>query len=63
MYMHKPVSVLENETQTDHQIPVRISDLVLISKKKNTCHIVDFVVPVDHSVKIKGSEKNTWFLP
>ena len=28
-------------------------DLVLINKKKRTCHLVDFVVPVEHRVKIK----------
>ena len=41
--MHKPESVLENETfkilwdfeiQTDHLIPTRKSDLVIINKKK-----------------------------
>ena len=56
-YMHKPESVLENEThnilwdfevQTDPLILARRPDLVLIDKRKRTCHIVDFVVPDDH---------------
>ena len=42
-YMNKPESVLENETekilvdfeiQTDHQIPARQLDLVIVKKKK-----------------------------
>ena len=37
--------------QTDHQILIRRLDLVLI--KKRTYHLVDFAVPVDHSVKMK----------
>ena len=65
-YMHKPESVLENEThkilwdyeiQTDHLIPARRPDLVLINKKKRTCQLVDFAVPADHRVKLKESEK------
>ena len=30
---------------------------MLINKKKITCHLVDFVVPADHRVKMKESEK------
>ena len=57
-YMHNPTSVQENEThkllwdfdfQTDHLISVRSPDLIIINKKKRTCKIVDFAVPVDHS--------------
>ena len=60
--MHKPESVLENEThkilwdfeiQTDHLITARRPDLVLINKKKRTCHFVDFAVPADHRVRLK----------
>ena len=40
----------------DHPIPIRRPDIV-IKKKKKTFHQVDFDVPVDHRVKIKGSEK------
>ena len=52
--MHKLKPVLENvthkilwdfEVQTDHIIPTRRSDLVLIDKKKRTSHLVDFAVP------------------
>ena len=64
--MHKPESFLENEThkiiwdfevQTDHLIPARRPDLVLIDKKRKTCHLVDFAVPADHRVKMKEREK------
>ena len=43
------------ETQADYLIPVRKPDL--INKKKRTCHLVDFAVPVDQRVTIKESEK------
>ena len=68
---HKPESVLENEThkilwdfeiQTDHLITARRPDLVLINKKKRTCHIVDFAVPADHRVKLKEIEKKDKYL-
>ena len=39
----------------NHQIPTGIPDLVLINKKKRTCHPIDFIVPADHKVKIKES--------
>ena len=66
-YMHNPEFVLENETykilwdfeiQTDHLISAWRPDLVIVSKqRKRTCGIVHFAVPVDHRVKLKGSEK------
>ena len=65
-YMQKPESVLENEThkilwdfevQTDHLIPARRPNLVLIDKKRKACHLVDSAVPADHRVKMKESEK------
>ena len=28
--------------QTDHSIPAKVLDLVLINKKKKTCHVFDF---------------------
>ena len=31
--------------------------LALINKKKITCHLQEFVIPAEHRVKIKGSEK------
>ena len=64
--MHKPTSVLENDThkllwdfntETDHLISVRIPDLIIINKKKRTFKIVDFTVPADHRIKLKESEK------
>ena len=66
-YMHKPESVIENETHKilwnfkihmDHLIQARRSDLVLINKgkKKRICHLVVFTLPVDHRVKIKKRE-------
>ena len=72
--MHKPESILGNEMnkilwdfviQMDHPIWVRETELVLINKKERTCHIVDFVVPADHKMKVKESKKldNTWTLP
>ena len=69
--MHKPEPVRENEThkilwdfeiQTDHLIPARRPDLVLINKKRKTCRIVDFAVPADHRVKIKENEKRDKYL-
>ena len=64
--MHNPESVIENEThkllydfeiQTDHLIPARRSDPVIVNQKKRTCRIVGFAVPADHWVKLKDSEK------
>ena len=62
-YIHKPASVLENDThkllwdfdiQTDHLIMARRPDLIIIKKKKKrTCKIVDFTVPADHRIKLK----------
>ena len=57
-HIHKPDSVLQNETQTDQQILARKLDLVLIYKKKRTCLWRDFTI----SVKAKWWE-NAWFMP
>ena len=65
-YIQKPESVLENKArkilrdfriQTNHPISARKPDVVLINKTKRTCHFVDFVVPVDHRMRIKESYK------
>ena len=57
-YMYKGESTLENEThkilwdfeiQTDHLIPARRPNLVLINKKKN-CYLVDISVSSDNRV-------------
>ena len=71
--MHKSESVLSNEThkiiwdfeiKTDHPIPARRPDLVLINKKKKkekrTCQLVDF--PANHRVKMKENEKMDKYL-
>ena len=65
--MHNPESFLENEMhklywnfeiQTDRHISARRPDLIIIiNKKERTCRIVDFAVPADHRVKLKGCEK------
>ena len=64
--MHNPALVLENDThkllwdfniQTDHLIPDRRPDLIIINKKKRICKIVDFAVPVDQRINLKECEK------
>ena len=64
--MHNPAPVLENDThkllwdfniQTDHLIPARKPDLIIINKKKRTCKIVDFAVSADYRIKLKEFEK------
>ena len=70
-YMHNPASVLENDThkllwdfdiQTDHLIPTRRPDLIIINKIKRTCKIVDFAVPADHRIKLKECEMKDKYL-
>ena len=55
--MVKPESILVNEMskillvfeiQMVHQILARKPNLALISKKKRTCHLVDFVILADY---------------
>ena len=70
--MHNPAPVLENAThkllwdfdiQTDHLIPARRPDLIIINnKKKRTCKIVDFAVLADHRIKLKECEKKDKYL-
>ena len=69
--MHNPALVLENDShkllwdfkiQTDHLIPARRPDLIIINKKKRTCKIVDFAVPADHRIKQKECEKKDKYL-
>ena len=47
------------EIRIDEPIPDRRPDLRIVKKKKKKriCWILDFVVPVDHNVNIKESEK------
>ena len=70
-YMHNPAPVLENDThkllwdfniQTDHLIPARRPDLIIINKKNRTCKIVEFAVPVDPRINLKESEKKNKYL-
>ena len=69
--MHNPAPVLENDLhkllwdfniQTDHLIPARRPDLIIINRKKKICKIVDFGVPVDHRIILKESEKKDKYL-
>ena len=68
--MHNPALVLENNThkllwdfdiQTDHLISFRRPDLNK-KKKKRTCKIVDFAVPVDHRIKLKECKMKDKYL-
>ena len=70
-YMHNSAPVLENAThkllwdfniQTDHLIPDRRPDLIMINKRKRTCKIVDFAVLADHRIKLKQCEKKDKYL-
>ena len=40
----------------DPSILARRSDLVFINKKKRTCPLMDFAIPVDHRVKMNESK-------
>ena len=70
-YKHNPAPVQENDshkllwdfkTQTDHLIPARRPDLIIINKRKGICKIVDFAVPADHRINLKESEKKDKYL-
>ena len=43
----------------DHTIPIRSQDLVVISKKKETCPQMNLSIPADPSVKNKGKPKKS----
>ena len=70
-YRRKPESVLENDMhkilcrfgrfQIDCLIQSKRQDLELINQKRN-CYLVDLAVPVNHSVKIKESEKKDKYI-
>ena len=69
--MHNPTPVLENDThillwdfdiQTDHLIPARRPDLIIINKIKIIYKIVDFAVLVNHRIYLKESEKKDKYL-
>ena len=53
--------------QTDHLIPARRPDLIIITKKKKKkekriCKIVDFAIAADHRINMKESEKKDNYL-
>ena len=69
--MHNPAPVLKNDShkvlwdfniQTDHLISARKPELIIISKKKRICKIVDFAVPADHRIILKEREKKDKYL-
>ena len=64
-YIHKPESLIQNEThtilwgfeiQTDPLIPTRRPELVITTRNR-TCFIVDFAVSADHTIKKKRNER------
>ena len=70
-YMHNPALVLENDThkllwdlniQTDHLIPARRPDLIIINRKKRICKIVDLAVQTDHKINLKECAKKYKYL-
>ena len=69
--MHNPAPVLENDShkllwdfniQTDHLIPARRPDLIIINKRKRIYKIDEFVVSTDHTIILKASEKKDKYL-
>ena len=70
--MHNPAPVLKNDThkllwdfniQTDHLIPARRPDLIIINKKKTRIgKIIDFAVSADHRINLKECEKKDKYL-
>ena len=69
--MHNPAPVQENDShklqwdfniQTDHLIPARRPDLIIINKRTRICKIVDFAVPADHRINLKEGEKKDKYL-
>ena len=69
--MHQPELVPMSEThkilwdfeiQTDHLIPTRKPNLVIINKKQKNNSRVDFAVPENHRMKTKENEKRENYL-
>ena len=60
----RSIIIWDFNIQTDHLIPVRRPDLIIINntKKKRTCKIVDFAVPAEHRIKLKECEKKDKYL-
>ena len=71
MIMHNPATALENDShkllmdfniQTDHLIPARRPDFLIINKRNRICKIIDFTVPADYRINLKESEKKDKYL-
>ena len=69
--MHNPAPVLENDMhkllwdfniQTDHLIPARRPDLIIINKNECICKIFGFAGPEDHRINLKECEKKDKYL-
>ena len=69
--MHNPAPVPENDShkllwdfnvQTDHLIPARRPDLIIINQKKRSFKIVNFAVLSNHRIKLKEYEKKDKYL-
>ena len=60
-YSACPLEKLDFEKETDHLIPARRPDQVLIYKKKKNMS-ANFTIPVDHKVKMKESENINKYL-
>ena len=67
-WLHKPESVTENnqvkilwdfEIRTDHVIPARRPDIVVVDKVKREATIIDVAVPSDRNIQDKETEKIT----
>ena len=70
-YVQNLAPVLENATdtllwdfniQTDHLIPARRTDLIIINNKKENLQNSRFAVPADHRIKLKECEKRDKYL-
>ena len=70
-YMNNLAPVLQNDSlklvwnfniQTDHLIPARRPDLIIINKRKRICKIVDFAIPADDRINLKENEKKDKYL-
>ena len=72
-YMRKPEFILENgihkilwdiKIQTDHRIPTKRPDLVIINKKNRTCRIVYFAAPTEQKSENQRKRRgtSTWTL-
>ena len=61
--MHKPASVLENDTQKlQWDFGIQTDHLTSTTTKKRLSKIADLAVPVDHRIKLKECEKKDKYL-